>query len=474
MRATRTAVALALSVVAALMLGAPALELAGVQEQPFPHDAHQGLFPLCTGCHEGVPTGDASDYYPEPASCAGCHDGVREARVSWQGPTEEVDNVAYSHAEHAQELTAAGDAPLDCATCHIPAGGERMAVADTVQLASCWTCHEATDHQVDAECALCHVPLAETGFDRVRIESLPVPADHDAGAFLDEIHGELVQDETARCATCHTQERCVSCHVDATRQEIADFPAAPPGMDLPAFMAHYNEPATHLVEEWAYTHGSAAASDACVTCHTSNDCTTCHVSPVPGAVASLPGRADVAAPGVMLAAEAPESHQSFFFLEAHATLSASGDAACTTCHEERFCVSCHDGPPVTGGYHPPDFVARHTAEAFGQDAECSNCHSSRQFCRACHLDVGLVPAGGARLGDGYHDDGPIWLLRHGQAARQNLEGCVGCHRQVDCTQCHSVLGAFKVSPHTAGFDAERAWARSPRTCLACHVGNPLG
>ena len=448
------------------------LRLAGVQEQPFPHEAHQGLFPLCTGCHEGVPVGNASDYYPEPASCAGCHDGVREERVSWPGPTDEVDNVTYDHAEHAQELTAAGDAPLECASCHIPPGGERMAVADSVQLTSCWGCHEGTDHQVDADCAVCHVPLAETGFDRSRIAVLPVPVDHEAGEFLDEVHGLRVREETARCATCHTQERCVACHVDSGIAEIATFPAAPPGMDLPEATAHYNEPATHLADEWAYTHAAAASRRDCATCHTSNDCASCHVAPLPRVAATLPARAAVTAPGVMLVAAAPDSHDSFFFLEAHSTLSASGDAACATCHEERFCVSCHDGP-VNGGYHPPDFVARHTADAFGQDAECSNCHSSRAFCRECHLEIGLVPAGGARIGAGYHDDGPLWLLRHGQAARQNLEGCVSCHRQVDCTQCHSVLGAFKVSPHTLGFDAERAWARSPRTCLACHVGNPL-
>jgi hypothetical protein len=67
----------------------------------------------------------------------------------------------------------------------------------------------------------------------------------------------------------------------------------------------------------------------------------------------------------------------------------------------------------------------------------------------------------------------MWLLRHGQAARQNLESCTTCHKQNDCTQCHGVLGAFKISPHARNFDAERAWAQSPRTCLACHIRNPL-
>jgi hypothetical protein len=451
-------------------LGGVGMSVRALQEAPFPHEAHQGLFPLCAGCHEGVPTGDESDYYPQPASCAGCHDGVREELVTWTGPAERVDNVTYDHAEHATELAQAGDPAQDCASCHIAQGGERMAVADAVQLASCWGCHAAADHQVDADCSLCHVPLAETAFDRDRIAALPVPADHESGDFLDQEHGRLVTEGSARCATCHTRERCASCHVDTEGDVIAGFPPAPAGMELPPAVAHYNEPSTHFAGQWLTLHGVDASRQECATCHTSDDCASCHVQPLPPAIRALPARADVEAPGVRMAASAPGSHESAFFLEAHTTLAAANDASCATCHQQTFCVSCHDGP-VGGGYHPSSFLSRHAASAFGRDAECSSCHNTQIFCRECHVQVGLTRTG--RLGPGYHDDGPVWLLRHGQAARQNLESCVSCHRQVDCTQCHGVLGAFKISPHTLGFDAERAWARSPRACLSCHVGNPL-
>jgi hypothetical protein len=235
-------------------------------------------------------------------------------------------------------------------------------------------------------------------------------------------------------------------------------------------VAHYNEPSTHLEGQWLTLHGVDASRQTCATCHTSEDCTSCHVQPAPTAIASLPSRADVTAPGVHVSARAPESHESAFFMQAHTTLAAANEASCTTCHRQDFCVSCHDGP-VGGGYHPTAFLSRHAASAFGRDSECASCHQTQVFCRECHVQVGLTSSG--RLGPGYHDDGPAWLLRHGQGARQNLESCASCHRQTDCTQCHGELGAFKISPHTVGFDAERAWARSPRTCLACHVGNPL-
>src|SRR5690606_29154929 len=105
-------------------------------------------------------------------------------------------NVTFAHAEHAAELAAAGDPPQDCSSCHIPAGGTRMAVADAVQLESCWSCHahQAADHMVDADCASCHVPLASTRFDLARIEGLPLPADHAAPGFLSG-HGALANED---------------------------------------------------------------------------------------------------------------------------------------------------------------------------------------------------------------------------------------------------------------------------------------
>jgi hypothetical protein len=461
-----------------LVLAAVAVALPGQEAEPFPHIEHQGLFPLCTGCHEGVPEGDAASFYPPPASCTGCHDGVREERVTWNGPRVDVTNVSFQHDTHAAELAAAGDPILDCSACHVATGATRMAVTDSVQVVGCLSCHahEATDHTADANCASCHVPLASTRFDVARIERLPLPADHASAEFLASGHGVLAEADIGRCATCHTQERCVSCHVDTDRALIAAVPNAPADMALPAApAAHYNVPLSHTDRDFLATHGVGASRQTCATCHTSNDCTTCHIQPAPEAVRSLPDQADVVAPGAQVVGRAPESHERMFFIEAHTTLAAANETSCSTCHVESFCVSCHDAPATNdgGGYHPAAFLSRHAASAFGRDSDCATCHSTQLFCRQCHLETGLVPAGGGRLGPGYHGGGPLWLLRHGQPARQNLEGCASCHRQVDCTQCHGVLGAFKVSPHTLGFDAERAWARSPRTCLACHAGNPL-
>ncbi len=462
-----------LALVALAVLSAGATLFAAARQEPaFPHELHQRLFPLCTGCHEGIPTGDVEKFYPSPDLCARCHDGTTQPRVSWRGPTDRVDNLNFSHDRHAALLEGVGDPEQSCQTCHVPPGGQRMAVSSAIQVATCLSCHahEAQDHQVDAQCSTCHVPLAESGFSRTHLEAMEAPADHADPAFASGGHGVAATADLDRCATCHTADRCVACHVDTDRPEIAGLPYAPEGMELPPAPAHYSVPASHEAEEWLSLHGAQASRVACATCHTSDDCMACHIEPAPAQIATLPSRADVVAPGVGVELRAPESHESFFFMEAHPALAAGDPASCNTCHVESFCVDCHDGP-VGGGYHPVGYVARHGADAFGRETECASCHDTQVFCRSCHVQSGLTSVG--RLGPGYHEGGSVWLLQHGQAARQNLESCTTCHKQSDCTQCHGVLGAFKISPHPPGFDAQRAWEQSPRTCLACHIKNPL-
>lgn len=446
------------------------------QEAPFPHEDHAGLFPVCTGCHvPAEPGGDPG--YPGADLCARCHDGADLPTIDWTAPGVRASNLTFDHASHEAELASEGEPAQSCEACHSEPGGPRMSVPDRAIEDGCFSCHvgEPEDHfaapPADPDgCVVCHVPLSESRFPLDRIAHLPVPTDHEQGAFLAGAHGEAAATGTARCATCHTAERCLACHVDADNPVVGSVPRAPVAMELPAATAAYPVPASHLTEDWGWDHATATTAQGCVTCHTADDCSSCHVAPVPEAVAALPARADVAAPGVGLSRSEPGSHESPFFMEAHATMAAADDGTCATCHTEASCTDCHDGP-AGASYHPNDFVGSHAATAFGRADECASCHETAVFCRSCHIESGFGSAG--RLGAGYHDAEPVWLLRHGQAARQNLESCASCHQQRDCVQCHGVLGSFGVSPHEPGFDAESAWARSPRTCLACHVGNPL-
>lgn len=469
------AVALALALTGLVLVSVS--RLGARQEAPFPHEEHAGLFPVCAGCHQGIETGDVVTSFPEPARCTGCHDGVDLVRVTWDGPSERTSNLRFDHLEHGEELQRAGDPVPECTSCHSEPGGQRMSVGDTPQLETCWGCHahERDEHFTsgpEAECTVCHVPMASSGFDRERLMALEAPADHEAPGFILGGHGEAVASDPARCATCHVQDRCVACHVNTDLAEIASIPAAPPEMDQPEWESEYPVPPTHEVGGFRTAHApDRGDATECSVCHTSDSCLSCHAPPGPSAVASLPARSEVVAPGVHFDVQPPETHGSPFFMSAHSAIAAGDPGQCATCHTESYCVACHEGPS-DGGYHPANFVSRHLADAWGRSQECATCHNTAAFCRECHEQSGFGSQG--RLGSGYHDAEPMWLLRHGGAARQNLETCASCHQQNDCVQCHGVLGSFRVSPHTSNFDAEAAWAKSPRTCIACHTSNPLG
>ena len=67
---------------------------------------------------------------------------------------------------------------------------------------------------------------------------------------------------------------------------------------------------------------------------------------------------------------------------------------------------------------------------------------------------------GANLGDDVTYSGTV------SAA---VEGALAGIRSIALSQVYASEGMGDAAP----FDAARAWAQSPRTCLACHAGNPL-
>ncbi|HSG47130.1 MAG TPA: hypothetical protein VLA43_04850 [Longimicrobiales bacterium] len=436
----------------------------------FPHLEHQGLFPLCEGCHEGISAGDELRTFPEPALCAECHDGVEREQVEWARPAPVAGPLDFSHPHHGEEVEEAGEAPVNCAACHVDPAGRSMAVIP-LDAGRCLECHgvpPSGHYSVGTDCAQCHRPLAmvDAGDDRFR--SLPEPEQHGGRLFLLDVHGTEALDEVNRCATCHVEDQCAGCHVDASLQPIPQVPSAPAHWDVPLLRAEYPIPASHDVPSFERTHGRPSPEPAdCSTCHTENDCAACHISPLPASAEALQERPQVRAPGVGLEDQLPSSHDSPFFVSTHPVLAATGPDACATCHTQSYCAECHDAPQAPG-YHPPSFALRHSAAVGTQALECSNCHNAAAFCRECHADVGLQGIG--RLGQGYHDAEPVWLIRHGGAARQGLEQCASCHTQKECMQCHSALGAFKVSPHGPDFDPVRAQEKNPWICRACHIG----
>lgn len=454
-----------------------ALGLAGVvavahgRQEDFPHEEHAGLFPLCEGCHEGVLAGDSATFYPPATTCEGCHDGTREPRVEYEQPMPDaVSLLRFDHPEHDAETGQ----DLACESCHARDGARRMEVRQAV-VDQCLECHEhaAPDHLVAADCVRCHTTFAASGLPPSRALDLPVPDPHRADDFLLEGHGQSAQANPARCSVCHVRDRCVACHVDPqAAPALAQVTAAPGRVALPEEPARYPEPPSHRDPGWLEAHGplATAAPASCSTCHTQQSCTSCHRAATPAAVADMPVAGPGAAPGVVRGRVAPGSHYTPGFETEHGTLAAAAPAQCAACHTRTDCESCHN-TAARAPFHPQNFAFDHASAAYGRRLECSSCHSTERFCRDCHSEAGMRASG--RLTAGFHDAEPLWLLRHGQAARQGLESCTSCHTQRDCMQCHSELGAFKVSPHGPGFDARRAQKKNARVCFACHLDNPL-
>ena len=486
----------------------PAAAFVGVQSapEPFPHEQHEGLFPLCAGCHVGVVSNTPAEAFPPPELCARCHDGATLDPVSWDAYDPHASNLVFDHVEHSERLVQENEPDPGCVGCHSTSPEERMNLMASPQAERCLTCHISSpqEHLSDAPCATCHLPLAESGFAPERISALTKPTDHEGDAFLAQVHGPASIIGTERCATCHVSDLCTACHVDPTPAPITGIPAAPPGMEPTSVEARYPLPTTHDTPQWLQSHGAQASLAACGTCHTRSSCTVCHQDAPPSAALALPTPDEARAPGVETHRSSPASHNSTFFAADHGAAAGSEATACANCHTGAYCADCHQQAniegvgrptdavparlvallqsasaqaplpvgtaPLASEFHPANFLLRHSSAAYGQTMECANCHSVEAFCKTCHTQGGLAPAG--RAGPGFHDAGPLWLLGHGQPARQGLESCASCHRQSDCVQCHSTVGAFRVNPHGPNFDAARGWARAPETCLVCHLGEP--
>lgn len=469
----------------ALLPVASLLVLAGVLmaslrgTEDFPHAAHEGLFPLCEGCHVGVVTGVEAELFPEPASCAQCHDGGREEVVEWTPRSSRATNLQFFHPGHRDLVELQGDSAT-CRTCHAPDDPPiRMDVA-MAPPEGCLMCHvHAADAHLApaAECSVCHVPLSRApSLPTERIALFPWPDSHEEPGFLSEHAPDTPQEQLA-CAVCHARNTCERCHVNADRLEAIgslerDSRVATLERGL---VAEYPVPDTHLEAGWIWDHGSTALAETvrCSNCHTQTSCTECHVEGgerAARAIEALPMPTPDGAPGVDLAAAGERVHP-MDFADRHATFAATGALQCAECHSRQYCSDCH-AATESREFHPENFLERHALEVFSGGSNCQSCHSTEAFCRDCHAETGLASEG--RLNVAFHTAQPLWVLSHGQAARVGLESCASCHRQTDCLACHSTFLGRGVNPHGPGFDAEAMAARNRVTCRWCHLGDPLG
>jgi hypothetical protein len=452
-----------------VLVTASGLWALGLLSDAFPHEEHAGLFPLCAGCHSGIETGVEAELYPLPDDCGSCHDGEREERVDWAGPSPLASNLEFSHTEHTELVTESGDT-VDCGFCHqAPGSAERMAVVlPTAE--GCLDCHahEAPEHLSEVrDCRECHVPLAlASRLPVARIEAFEQPSGHEAENFL--VRHEPESDQAlGACQTCHAEESCTRCHLNAADlPSVASLDADPRVASIVAAKPpEYPEPETHDDIEWSWQHGGPAYDDAtsCANCHSQDSCVACHEAGGAQEIESLPRIADDDPRGVRFTHE-PVVHETDIVVS-HQASGTANEGACQSCHTVSFCEACHNGP-IKPAFHFGNFLQMHGPEAWGNEVECATCHNTDVFCRGCHDAVGLGSEG--RLDVAYHSGRPFWLFGHGAAARQGLETCRTCHSQADCTICHAAVGSWRINPHGPGFEADRLREANPQPCVVCH------
>lgn len=449
---------------------AAALAVAGIlraEGDRFDHPTHDGLFPVCDSCHAGIASGDAATYYPTSADCAACHNEDEVGTIDWTGPAERASNVRFSHEDHVA-LFADYDMEFDCRECHGDPSTEFNLQLNPIDVSGvCGTCHDdAIDHyEGQGDCSVCHVNLSEaTGYTVADLQAWPAPDSHREKTWI-SAHGGLAHESTVACAVCHVQESCAQCHRNADQlapiqslgsdARVASLVAGQPG--------EYPLPASHDAD-WLARHGAQARESvqSCSNCHVQAGCLTCHgEGEISTVVAGLP----VARPGEtpLIGSDPTRRFHPMNFIEEHGMEAGSDPSSCQTCHSEPTCEQCHDGIE-SSRFHGFNFAERHGAEAYQATLECSTCHSVEVFCRECHQELGIAGVEGS-----FHDRQPLWLLSHGQAARQELTSCVSCHAQTDCTKCHAV-DTLGVNPHGPGFDPGGLEDANAVSCRACHPG----
>ncbi|MFN0180249.1 MAG: hypothetical protein ACKVZ0_15725 [Gemmatimonadales bacterium] len=342
----------------------------------------------CLTCHQ---LGDEHLAVSDSA-CATCHLPLVEARSL---PVERVKAFTAPLTHKSQNFNLPGG------TGHgVQARGPgRVPVA-----ASCATCH-ARDF-----CIVCHVDAPETptiqalGLDPRSLAhraELKAPATHQAADFARR-HGGTMGPKGERCATCHTKESCLTCHVtppSGRRALAAAGPGRGPGAQLTR-----TRPISHAAD-FSQQHAPAASSKptSCAACHARSDCLDCH-RPDPGRGSGF--------------------HPAGFATR-HPAAAYARESSCNDCHNvQQFCVTCHAQAGTTSratlgkvSYHDgkQSFLFGHGQAARQSLESCVSCHAERD-CLTCHASQG-----GRRFnphGPGFDPD---------RLRRKNPEMCRACH-----------------------------------------------
>jgi hypothetical protein len=325
----------------------------------------------CPACHTPAGAGWLTIRRTIPRQCLDCH-GVKA--VHFAAPDTACGTCHFPLAE-ATKLSEAQIAKFDKPTSHEdPAFLTSKGHADLARHGdrTCTVCH-ARDF-----CMQCHVNAPEVKAIQalaldprslaLKVE-LKAPASHKDSRWLTQ-HGGKGKRDPATCATCHTQESCMTCH--RTRPPVVmAMPDSGPGRAIGARIERRQQ--GYHAPGFADSHASQARSvpNSCSACHARQECLECH-RPNPGAT---------------------RGYHPAGFLTRHPAAAYGRQSDCSECHNsEQFCTTCHKQSgltskrPLQGGYHDANgavWLLQHGPSARRQLESCVTCHTERD-CLFCH------------------------------------------------------------------------------------------
>ena len=362
----------------------------------------------CAACHvpAGAPPMQVS--LAVNRSCLTCH-GIATPHLSAPDSTCATCHLPLARAVRLTRDDVSGfpEPPSHRESAFRSVGHGKLAIAQRQQgqpvAASCATCH-ARDF-----CLQCHVDAPERSAIQamapdprsLAIEaSLKPPASHREPGFA-ELHGRGLR-TAATCATCHTQESCLTCHAGSAPRPVLQLAKAGDGRAVGA-VTRRRRPPTHGADFTdAHAPFARAAARTCVQCHARTECLSCHI-PSPGE---------------------SRSYHPANFLTRHPAAAYARATNCADCHNTAsFCASCHaqsglrSTGPLRAGYHDanPAFLFGHGKAARQELETCVSCHVERE-CLTCH-----AAAGGRR----FNPHGPGFDAE--RLKRKNPEMCTACH-----------------------------------------------
>ncbi len=250
--------------------------------------------------------------------------------------------------------------------------------------------------------------------------------------FDHEAHNEYLEEPD--CTICHVENAfsvvpektvCLECH----DQAFAD------AVTYAALTSH--DPV------WAFNHRLSARSSIidCEKCHAQDFCLECHKSGFADEYGTIENNM-------------ANIHRAEFQVS-HPIAARTDPQLCTSCHENRFCVECHQQ------FSPADLAIQSHRRGFTDNTN-SGLHAlyTEEMCITCHPSGSVLPSSTG------------WSVNHAREARKNLATCQSCHPEGDiCLKCHSDKGGLGINPHPKDWkDMYETLdkASGGRSCRRCH------